>query len=351
MAGNMNKENNKTFDFSISSEGIMPCLQIGKLLTSTLNLTEILNLIMSRMSQLVEAENWSLLLLDETTNELTFEVVVGLEKESVKDFRIPVGTGIAGQAAATGEIIFSPDVRKDPRFYQKVDTRTGFVTKSLLGIPLKTHGRVLGVIEIINIDNFDLFKLKKLPILSIMSDYAAIAIENSQYMAKIRKLSITDEYTGLYNARYLHDILPALLHEADRHQKNLAVAFMDIDNFKHVVDTYGHLSGSMVLKEIGETVTSCLSEKDILIKYGGDEYVLVMPDRDKSSAADLVEKILNAIRSSTYLLNDTQPVKVTASFGLAVYPEHALSKKDLLLLADNSMYKIKKSTKNGIGIS
>jgi len=351
MGKKMDQESNSAFDFSIDSDGVMPCLQIGKLLTSTLNLTEILNLIMSRMSQLVEAENWSLLLLDEKTNELTFQVVVGIERESVKDFRIPVGTGIAGEAAASGEIIFIQDVQNDPRFYKQVDTRTGFTTKSLLCIPLKTHGKVLGVIEIINIENFELFRQKKLPILSILSDYAAIAIENSQYLTKIRKLSITDEYTGLYNARYLHEILPALLHEADRHEKKLAVAFMDIDNFKHVVDTYGHLSGSMVLKEIGETVSGCLSDKDLLIKYGGDEYVLVMPDRDQQSALRLTEKILDAIRSSTYLKNDPKPVKVTASFGLAVYPESAQSKKDLLLLADNSMYKIKKSTKNGIGIS
>lgn len=347
----MEEYKNNPDDITIDAEGVIPCLQIGKLLTSTLNLGEILNLIMSRMSQLVEAENWSLLLLDEKTNELTFEVVVGLKKESVKDFRIPVGTGIAGKVAESGEIIIIEDAKNDPRVFRQVDSKTGFTTKSLLCIPLKTHGKILGVIEIVNIENFDLFKQKKLPILSILSDYAAIAIENSRYLTKIRTLSITDEYTGLYNARYMHEILPPLLHEANRHGKNLAVAFMDIDNFKRVVDTYGHLSGTMVLKEIGNTVSGCLSERDILIKYGGDEYVLIMPDRDKKHAVELTEKILQTIRSSLYLQDDPKPVKVTASFGLAIYPEDAQSKKDLLLFADNAMYKIKNSTKNGIGVA
>ncbi len=337
-------------NLDMESQEILHCLQIGKLLTSTLNRTEILNLIMSRISQMVNAENWSLLLVDEKTNQLMFEVVVGIDHASVKDVRIPVGVGIAGQAVESSETIIIPDARKDPRFYGAVDDKTGFTTRSLICVPLKTHGKTLGVIEIINVEDLDLFQKKKLPALSILADYAAIAIMNSQYVDQIRRMSITDEYTGLYNARYLHEILPALLHDADRHNHKLAVAFMDVDNFKSVVDTYGHLAGSMILKEIGQTIGGCLEEKDILIKYGGDEYVLIMPERDKERALEITRNILKAIRSSTYLKSKRRAVQVTASFGLAIYPDDARSKKNLLLNADHSMYKIKKSTKNGIGL-
>lgn len=333
----------------VDSSEILSCLQIGKLLTSTLNRKEILNLIMGKISQLAEAENWSLLMMDEKTNELLFEIVVGIDQEIVKDIRIPLGTGIAGTSAQSGKIILIEDAQTDPRFFRQVDTKTGFTTRSLVCIPLKTHGKILGVIEIMNIPDIKRFRQKKLPVLSMLADYAAIAIMNSQYVEQIRRMSITDEYTGLFNARYLHDILPALLHDADRHNRKLAVAFMDVDNFKNVVDTYGHMAGSMILKEIGETITGCLEQKDILVKYGGDEYVLILPDRDKKSAVALSRKILKAIRSSTYLKTSGRGVKVTTSFGLAVYPDDARSKKNLLLLADNSMYHIKKTTKNGIG--
>jgi diguanylate cyclase (GGDEF)-like protein len=330
-------------------ENLMPCLQIGKLLTSTLNLSKILELIMIKISQLVEAENWSLLLKDEETGDLRFEVVVGIDMEQVKNIRIPLGKGIAGKVAQTGDPIILEDAQNDPRVFRKVDQKTGFITKSIICLPLKIHGKILGVIETINIGDMEEFKQKKLPMLSILADYAAIAIENSQYMSKIQRMSITDEYTSLYNAGYMHQILPGLIKDADESGKKVAVVFMDIDNFKNVVDTYGHLSGSMVLKEIGEVIAGCLTEKEILIKYGGDEYIIIMPERDKSGALTLTKKIQDKIRGKLYLQTESHPVKLTASFGLAIYPDDADSKKDLLLRADGSMYKVKKSTKNDIG--
>lgn len=108
--------------------------------------------------------------------------------------------------------------------------------------------------------------------------------------------------------------------------------------------------GTQLLKELGETISSCLAENDILIKYGGDEYVIILPDINKSTAIQRIEKILQTIRGAIYLKAEPKPVKVTASFGMAMYPEDAHAKKDLLLLADNLMYGIKKGSKNGIGM-
>ena len=233
---------------------------------------------------------------------------------------------------------------------QKVDDKTGFTTKSIICIPLKIHGNILGVIEIINIEDIKNFTENKLPYLSILCDYAAIAIENSQYLSKIQRMSIIDEYTGLYNARYLHQILPELVQKSVEKDNKLSVVFMDVDNFKKVVDTLGHLAGSVVLKEIGQTILNCLTENDILIKYGGDEYILILPDRNKNNALEITKKIQNAIRESTYLKSEDNPIKVTASFGIAVFPDDAKNKKDLLIRADDSMYEIKKSTKNAIGV-
>ena len=105
-----------------------------------------------------------------------------------------------------------------------------------------------------------------------------------------------------------------------------------------------------MLKELGQTISSFLSEKDILVKYGGDEYVILLPDMGKPAALRLMEKIIAAIRGSAYLKREPQPVRVTASFGMAMYPEEAQAKKDLLLLADDLMYGIKKGSKNGIGM-
>jgi diguanylate cyclase (GGDEF)-like protein len=335
----------------IKPEMLISCVQIGKLLTSTLDLNQILEHIMLKVSQLVQAENWSLLLLDEQSKKLSFEVVVGIDYELVSGIKIRLGEGIAGLVAQNGEPLIVTDAEHDVRVYKRVDQATGFITRSIACLPLKIHGKILGVIEIINIDNFTKFNKKELPVLSILIDYAAIAIENAQYFAKIQKMSITDEYTGLYNARYLHDILEELIKKAKKKGSELAVVFMDVDDFKKVVDTYGHLSGSQVLKEIGLTISSCLSNDDILIKYGGDEYIIILPDKNKESAKSMVEKILNTIRESTYLCDEKKPVKLTSSSGIAIFPHDATNKKDLLLKADNLMYRIKRNSKNGIGMA
>lgn len=335
---------------NVKPELLMSCVQVGKLLTSTLDLNEILEHIMLKVSQLVQAQNWSLLLMDELTGELSFQVVVGIEKELVSEIKIKRGEGIAGLVAQSGEPVFAYNAETDPCVCKKVDQATGFLTRSIVCLPLKIHGKILGVIEIINIDDFDKFNKNDLPVLSILADYAAIAIENSQYFSKIQKMSITDEYTGLYNARYLHEILEKLIREAERIKTQMGVVFVDIDNFKNVVDTYGHLCGSQVLKEVGLTIQDCLAGEDILIKYGGDEYVIIFPGRDKNTIKTIVEKVLDQIRSSTYFTGKKNPIKVTASFGIAVFPDDATNKKDLLIKADNMMYSIKKTSKNGVGI-
>lgn len=347
----MTKENHIFDNFHLEKKALLSSLEIGKLLTSTLDLSKILELIMARVSQLIPAQNWSLLLKDESTETLKFEVAVGIDSKIVRDLRIPLGNGVAGQVVKTGQPAFVSNGENDKRIYRTVDQLTGFTTRSLIALPLKTHDKILGVIEVVNVPDLDYFKQHQLPTLQILTDYAAIAIENSTYFSRIQKMSITDEYTGLFNARYLHSILEDLVVDCSQNNKPLSVVFMDVDNFKRVVDTYGHLSGSKVLKEIGQTISALLSETDILIKYGGDEYIILLPGKDKETAVKQIEEIRVAIRKSTYLKSENKSLLVTASFGIATYPADADCKKDLLLAADNSMYKIKKTTKNGIGVA
>lgn len=342
----MSKRNNQGIIKKFQS-----CHEIGKLLTSTLDLNEILDHIMLKVGDLVEAENWSLLLLDEKTNQLEFKVVVGIKKELISDITIGLGKGVAGMVAQSGQPIFIEDATNDPRVFRVVDHRTGFSTQSIVCLPLTTHSRIFGVIEIVNIKDMQRFRQEYLPLLEILADYAAIAIENSQYFAKIKKLTYTDEYTGLPNARYMHEHLERLIRKSENSKEKLAVVFMDMDNFKAVVDTYGHLAGSKVLFEVGQVIRANLPNEHLLCKYGGDEFVIIYIDIDLPKAVSYTEYILSAIRASSFLLTENHPVKLTASFGIAIYPDDAKTKKDLLLRADHLMYSVKKSTKNSIAIS
>jgi len=329
---------------------VMACLEVGKLLTSTLDLDEILRLILVKMSELIPAGPWSLLLKDPETGELTFKIIVGVDQERVAGIRIAKGEGIAGYVAESGESLFIEDVHRDPRFFPWVDEMTGFTTRSIVCVPLRIRGRIPGVIEVVNVSDIPLFKARYLPVLTILADYAAIAIENARFVSRIRQMSITDEYTGLYNARYLHQKLDEALSGEGPGERGVAVVFVDLDDFKRVVDTYGHLLGSQVLKEVGRTMASCLRPGDLLFKYGGDEYVILLSGCVKEEARALVRGVLEKIRETPYLQEEDRPVRLTASFGIAVYPEDAGNKKDLLLLADQAMYSVKASTKNGVGL-
>ncbi|MEW5909464.1 MAG: GGDEF domain-containing protein, partial [Thermodesulfobacteriota bacterium] len=175
--------------------------------------------------------------------------------------------------------------------------------------------------------------------------YMAIAVENSNLFRKIERLTITDEYTDQYNARYLHQNIGRFLQEAKASGERLAVVFSDVDHFKSIVDTYGHLAAGQVLKEIARTIASCLSPEDILIKYGGDEYVIILRNKGRIEAARKIEIIARAIEQSSYLASVVSNLRVSSSFGMAVFPDDAETEKDLLILADNAMFESKRKRK------
>jgi diguanylate cyclase (GGDEF)-like protein len=325
----------------------MTCVEIGKALTSTFNMEQILIIVLKRLSELIKAKNWSLFLLDPETQELYFEVVVGLDKKPLSDIRIKLGEGIAGTVALSGEPIMVPDVQRDLRFSNRVDDLTGFITRSILCLPLKMQGSVIGVIEVINPEDPTIFQDELMPVFSILADYVAIAIFNSRIYKKMESLSITDDVTGYYNTRFMHTHLDQLLQQG----VEVSLAFLDLDNFKQVVDSHGHLVGSRVLKEVALVIASQLENDDRLVRYGGDEFVIILPSQDKQAALDKVMAVRKVLADADLPAGNGVQLKVTASFGIANYPTDAADKKNLLQMADNSMYRSKNLGKDSITIA
>jgi len=330
---------------------LMTCVEIGKALASTLNMEQILVIILKRLNHLIRAKNWTLFLLDPQTRKLRFEVVVGLDKMSLLDMQIRLGEGIAGTVALTGEPMLVPDVHKDPRFSSRVDDLTGFVTRSLICLPLKLRGSIIGVLEVVNPEDASIFRPDSMPILSIMADYVAIAINNARNYEKIESLSITDDVTGLYNTRFLHQYLDQLLSDSSANGKEISLVFLDLDDFKRVVDTHGHLAGSKVLKEVAEVMAANLDGQDRIFRYGGDEYVMILPGQDKKAALKKTMNIRKSLAESIFLKDQGLQIKVTASFGIANYPHDAADQRELLHIADNSMYRSKALGKNSITLA
>ena len=325
--------------------------EVGKALTSTLDLDQVLQTIMEKISSFFRQDTWSLLMVDDETGELHFELATGEAAESLKGVRLKPGEGIAGWVAQHGQPLIVPNVAADPRFTTRLDELTKVETRSVVCVPVRGRDRILGVIELINyiaelkLDEDDLFRLQAL------ADYAAIAIENARYVQRIHELTITDDCTKLYNSRYLHAVLDAEVYRSTRYQYEFSLIFVDIDFFKKVNDKHGHLVGSKLLAQLGNLIKGHLRLIDFAFRYGGDEFVVLLPQTPKRSAVNVARRLHQLIGRATFLSDEGLNLKITASLGVASFPEDAASKEQIIRLADEAMYLVKKNERNAIAVS
>jgi len=333
---------------SLTRYQLLSCLELGKALTAELDAARLLDTILKKVSALLPAEHWSLLLLDEATGELYFELSVDLEPTVLKSLRLRPGEGIAGQVALQQQPMVVTDVGASPFFSTRVDQLTGFTTKSIMCAPLIFGGRTLGVIEVVNPRHLGTDTLR---LLTIIADYVAIAVENTRQYHHLQTLAIQDSVTGLYNTRYLYQALETLIIASAADAVPFSLLFLDIDDFKRVVDTYGHLNGSQVLQEVATMIQQCVIAPAFGVSYGGDEFVVVLPSMGKSQALHKAEEIRRTLSQTTFLANRGLQVHIQASFGVATYPEDATDRTGLLALADHAMFAIKRRGKNAVGVS
>jgi diguanylate cyclase (GGDEF)-like protein len=169
---------------------------------------------------------------------------------------------------------------------------------------------------------------------------------------KFRKQAIHDNLTGLYNTRYLYRALAELIKKSTSHGLIFSLVFMDIDNFKQVVDTHGHLNASKALQEIAATIKTTLRPPAYGVAYGGDEFVLVLPGFDKQQALDMAETIRKRIKETIYLQKAGLKVCISSSLGVSTFPDDADTLTELLALADQAMFSVKERGKDSVcGIS
>ena len=323
---------------------------VAKALTSSLNLDSILQTIMDKMAEFFRPDTWSLLMVDEQKDELYFAIAVGDAAETLKTVRLKVGEGIAGWVAKNGESLIVPDVYNDPRFSKRIDEMTKWKTRSIICVPLQSKHRVLGVIQLINCA-MESFGEQEMFFLHALCDYAAIAIDNARAVEKIQELTITDDCTGLYNARHLYKTLESEVYRSARFGYEFSVIFMDLDHFKLVNDTYGHLVGSKLLQEIGFKVKSQLRLIDYAFRYGGDEFVILLPQTEKNSALVVARRLQEMMRRTYFLSDDGLNLNVRCSMGLATYPEDAKSSHEIIRQADEMMYMVKNSSRDNIAVA
>jgi diguanylate cyclase (GGDEF)-like protein len=221
-----------------------------------------------------------------------------------------------------------------------------------VAVPLISGERVLGVLEgIRNSPDSRSFSRSEISLLGTLSISIAAALANSVRIAEAERLSLTDELTRLYNARYLRQFLVNEIKRARRYGSSVAAVFLDLDDFKRVNDLHGHLAGSHVLMEVAALTLPSVRDTDCVVRYGGDEFLIVLPDARLDDATQVAERIRAKIEGQTFNGGRRLKISLTASLGVAAFPQHALSPQQLITSADRAMYQAKAANKNCVRIA
>jgi diguanylate cyclase (GGDEF)-like protein len=255
-----------------------------------------------------------------------------------------VGSG-PGFVALNNRAVLQRDLVHEHRYLEDMRLLEEGLRSYVL-FPLTSRGRAIGVLGLGSIRSgaFDEGTLARL---QPLADSVALAFENIRLFQKTRELSITDEITPLHNFRYFHQALDRELKLVNRYGSLLSLVFVDLDRFKPINDQYGHLRGSRTLREVGFLIRAAVRETDIPARYGGDEFVIVLPQTDGASAHVLAEKLRRLVEGHTFLQEEGINARLGISLGVATYPAEASTKEELIRLADKRMYEDKESRRTG----
>jgi len=321
--------------------------QLARSLTSSFDLDTILRTILEQMEQFIQAELWTLLMLDPATNDLYYAIAAGGQEDALRDLRVKVGEGVAGWVVQNGETLIVPE--DDPRAKSSSSAAAQKV-RSIIAMPLRGRKGTCGAIEIFN-PSADKLSDYTIAFLHILADYAAIAIENARDVAYIQQLTITDDTTGLYNVRHLYDVLGQELDRSVKTGKPLSLAFLDLDRFKLVNDKHGHLIGSELLARTGERIRELSRKQDTCFRYGGDEFVVMMPETGPAAAHTLASATHRALMDTRFPMKNGLVLSVSASVGLATCPNDATSLHHIIGIADSRMYAAKNTGRGQVHVA
>ncbi len=278
-----------------------------------------------------------------------------------------VSADLSGQLSVLADRGLSPDMgpavyaiakwvmHRNQEFVTADMTRDARITDPSVGaviaFPLSCRGRRVGAL--VAIDRQASTREPKmsesmLRAVRVLLEPASVALDNSLLLKRAEALSVTDDLTSLYNSRYLNQVLRRETKRASRSGRPLSLLFIDLDGFKAVNDTHGHLFGSRALVEAAAVIRSSARETDVVARFGGDEFALILPDTGGEGAFAVGERIRDRIAAHIFLSEDRLDIHLTASVGVATLPDVAASAEELMQAADKAMYAVKDSGKNGI---
>jgi diguanylate cyclase (GGDEF)-like protein len=313
-------------------------VDIVRAVNATLEPPKIAEELVARAATWLPAPCWAVV-----STDLNAQLTMLAEQGLTPDMG-PAAFEVANWVMNRGQEFVTADLRRDPRVH---NSSVGAV----VAFPLYSRGNKVGAL--VGLDRLASAREPRLSAtmlrgVRVLLEPAAAALDSAFKVKRAEALSVTDDLTHLYNSRYLNLVLRRETKRASRNGRPLSLLFIDLDGFKSVNDTYGHLFGSRALVEAAGVIRGSARETDVVARFGGDEFALVLPDTGGEGAFAVGERIRDRIAEYKFLAGDGLDIHLTASIGVATLPDVAASAEELVQAADKAMYQVKDSGKNGI---
>ena len=307
--------------------------RLGDTLSSTHDLDRILQVVLESAMASTRATGGMVMLLTPDRAELVLAASKGIDVPL--DLRLEVGAGVSGQVALSGDAVVgragqgAGELRPAPG--EPGD-------RSLIVVPLISSGTVVGVLDLYGSAQPGGFNENDLATIRTFASQATVAVDNVLLHEEAQRRSITDALTGLWNFRYFTLTIDKEIERATRFSRPLGLLMLDVDRFKDVNDTFGHLRGDAVLIELAGRIAGQVRDVDTVARYGGEEIVIVLPETDEAGVAELAERICEVVRRQPFGQPGVPPISLTVSAGAAVFPVHGRVAGTLVARADEALY-------------
>jgi diguanylate cyclase (GGDEF)-like protein len=319
--------------------------EVSTAIAGTLDAEELFRIIPERVMKALKLNDFCVFLRQPDTGDLVCRASAGIPSSVPSGFRIARGEGTSWRVFESGEAVYIPDVRAVPefRYYDGVKTEV----RSFLSVPLLSKGKAIGILNV-NHPEPNAFDGESLATIRVLATYIAIAVENAELFHFVKTLAEKDSLTLLYNHGAFHTRLKVELERAARYGRSLSVIMLDLDGFKEINDTHGHIVGDRILLMTAGVLLAHLRNSDVAARYGGDEFAVILPETDLAATAAIAGRITAGISQVRLDTREGATISCTASIGYAACLPASPERGTILTVADRLMYESKRRGRGGI---
>lgn len=327
------------------SQRLREIIDVAQIVVSSLDLDEVLQRILQITRDLVAVPAGSIALYDVNEHTMELHAAEGLSVDFTTRKTWQIEKGCLTQTILDQDGLFVvEDTTQVSFFTNPLAVAEGI--RSVIAVPLKIHGQIVGILYLNDFVPRS-FSAEKLELLTIMASFASLSIVNARLHQQTKQLAATDGLTGLYNYRQFKLMLNQELLRAQRYGHSLSLIMFDIDNFKHVNDSYGHPCGDQILAQTAATLRDIFRGADLVFRYGGEEFTVLLPESNLEQAVNAAERTLAQIAETKIDWPDIQEqLRVTVSAGVATFPNDGVTPEKLLDSVDTLLYQAKQEGKN-----